>query len=601
MKKIGIVLLTLVMIVPCGIRTQADTESFRAYFSYVGTNTSEHSSNQYYQYQDATSTSINLWQNDEVLLKIAVEATEEIDVQIECDGLVSKEGNQIKQSECGLLREASASLGVGDVANMPHVLIPEILTTEKEAHLVANQTRYFYMRIQTDKKQKPGTYTGTIRLQANTTTQALEIQLEVLDLCMPKENVLHLDLWQYPYSSLRYYDVLQDEEPFSEAHKEVLKEELQLYHALGGEVITTSILDEPWGHQTYDDYPSMIRWIRREDGLITFDYSAFDQYVSLCMELGIDDRINAFSILPFDPTITYDLESGERVRYGLSVGSQEWKDTWTHFLTMFLYHLEDMGWTDITYIFIDERDVNQVEAALDVIESIDVNGKKLHVTMAVNQMPRDNQLFDRIDSISVSVTAIPIEDINEIKDIIEHRKNLGLETTLYNCSTNYPNAFTISNPDESVWTMEYAYTLGFDGYLRWALNAWNENPYESLDYIHFEAGDIFLIYPDEKDATNPIPKTTMRLEMIRQGYRNVNKLAYLEHHLNNPTSVQETIGLMERGRGNFNAYGAMVAANADQENIISKEVQRIDTIINEMSHTLITETQNKPRRILACE
>jgi hypothetical protein len=43
----------------------------------------------------------------------------------------------------------------------------------------------------------------------------------------------------------------------------------------------------------------MIRWRRKTDGSYAFDFSAFEKFVKFCMNLGIDRRIECFSMLPW--------------------------------------------------------------------------------------------------------------------------------------------------------------------------------------------------------------------------------------------------------------------------------------------------------------
>ena len=59
----------------------------------------------------------------------------------------------------------------------------------------------------------------------------------------------------------------------------------------GQKNISVSIIDEPWGHQTYDDFPEMIQWTKKTDGSWEYDYSLFDKYVAFAMDCGITERI----------------------------------------------------------------------------------------------------------------------------------------------------------------------------------------------------------------------------------------------------------------------------------------------------------------------
>ena len=567
----------------------AENDSFTCGFSYVGTHDKNAMQNEKYPFQNNHSIHLTGWKNDLVYAKIVIEASEEMEVSIS-HGAFKNETDTLNDSqiEYGLLEEANASLGIGYDASIPHVSIPEIITDTKEFSIPTNQTKYVWIRITLPNDQKEGVYKGCFIIQGNSQKEELNVVVSVLPYTLENiEDEYSINLWQYPFSSLRYYDVLQNEEAFSKKHLDVLKEELKLYKEAGGNSITVTVLDEAWGHQTYDDYPSMVDWIRNPDYSITFDYSKFDAWVNLCMECGIDARIDTFSILPFDNAVTYVFEDGSRVRYPMRVGSDEWKDVWTYFLTTYIEHLESKGWFEKTFIFIDEREMNDVIEAIQLIKSIkNSKGESLKIASAINRVPNNESIYDEVDYLSIAIAATPHQDPS-FERFIQHRHELGLETTLYNCSTNYPNAFTISEPDESIWTMEYMGINQFTGYLRWALNAWNENPYQTLDYQHFEAGDIFLIYPDYKDATSPKPRRTIRLDMIIYGLRNSMKYQYLKENL--PSSLksqfEKEFEEMDRSYGYFNSYGSMVGS--EQASItISEEVLKQESLLNKYSRLL---------------
>ncbi|HFI0632372.1 TPA: glycoside hydrolase domain-containing protein [Streptococcus suis] len=49
----------------------------------------------------------------------------------------------------------------------------------------------------------------------------------------------------------------------------------------------------------------------------------------------------------------------------------------------------------------------------------------------------------------------------------------------------YPNFFTRSAPVEAAWVLLYAHSLGLDGYLRWAYDAWVKDPLVSVDHWYW--------------------------------------------------------------------------------------------------------------------
>lgn len=570
----------------------AETEEFLCGFTDIGT----HEVN--FKYKESFQ-ALTSWQNDIVFAKIAIQGFkdyEPTEVEVNYSDLTSATSRIDKTTlKVGFLEEANASLGIGYDTSIPHIQIPEIITINTKASVGSNEWKYIWIEIPIPTTQEPGVYEGTFTIQAENIQKELTLSLTVLPITLNSyTDNYSVSYWQYPFASLRYYEILQGEEPFSEKHQEVLKEELKIYEACGGRSVTVSILDEPWGHQTYDDYPSMIDWKRQSDYSIYFDFSKFDKWVELNQEMGIDGRIDTFSILPFDNVVTYVMEDGSRIRYPMQVGSQEWKDVWTYFLESYIQHLESKGWFERTYMFIDERAMADVEEAVRLIRSVtNEKGESLKIATAINRVPNGEPIYDEMDYVSISIAATPDQDPT-FQEFIEHRKQLGLETTLYNCSTNYPNAFAISEPEESIWTMEYLACQGFDGYLRWAFDAWNEDPNVSLDYTHFEAGDILLIYPDTKEANEPLPRKTTRLELIGYGLRNAQKYQQLKQEL--PTSLQTSFlkqfENMQRGYGTYNAYGSMVAT--EQASIIThEEVKKQEDLLNQYARLYLLAKEMK--------
>ncbi len=51
---------------------------------------------------------------------------------------------------------------------------------------------------------------------------------------------------------------------------------LKLYRKAGEKKGTASIVKEPWYHQTWCDYSSMIKW-KRQENKWSFDYTDFDK------------------------------------------------------------------------------------------------------------------------------------------------------------------------------------------------------------------------------------------------------------------------------------------------------------------------------------
>lgn len=584
-------LAVIVMILPCRIVAEGPV----CYFTYTGTHNPEDPGSEVYAWQGSTSAEAVLWQNDTAYFKAVIESAEQthVTVNTECD----------LPLDILVLDETLASLGAGENTGAPYVTVPEIVKETNTLEMAAGERRQFLIRAQVPAGTPAGTYDGTVTVETESGISTLAVHLQVVGLSLPEKNTLSLNLWQYPYAPLRYYACLQGEEPFSAKHREILLDEMRKYAELGGESITVTAVDEAWGHQTYDDYPAMIRWHKDNDGWMWFDYTQFDAWVSLCMEAGVDERIDTFSILPWSSAVTFDMEDGSKVNYPLSVGSQEWRDVWGTFLMDYMYHLNEKGWLDRTYIFIDERDIASVQAAVDLVRSLKLeDGRGLKLATAVNRIPRETELFDQIDYVSVSLAAVPEND-PEFDTFLQHRHETGLETTMYTCSTNYPNSFAASDPAETVWTVHYLASRGFDGFLRWALDAWPADPLHTLDYRLFEAGDTLLFYPDEADADSPQARDSIRSLMLAQGMRDMRKVSYLLEHMPEgaeKTALQETAENIRRSYGNFNAWGAMYASGPDASVLICEENEAFRACVDQASLAIPAQAETVWKKN-ACE
>ncbi len=511
------------------------------------------------------------WRGETVILKAYAKAERDGEVRVSSSALESGDTVLADAVSVCFLECVSASRGVGENSPAPHVSVPDMVSKKNERYFEAGEDIFLQIRIDIPEDAPEGIYEAGITVNGES---ALTLEVRVMPYVLG-EDVLSFELWQYPYGSLRYYEILHGEQPFSDRHLSVLEKEMELYHSLGGENITVTVTDEPWGHQTYDDTPSMVKWHIAEDGTLSFDYREMDAWIIFCRERGIDERIDVFGILPFSGSWTAQKEDGSLTEMSYVPGSKEWEEVWTVFLEDFIRHMEELGGREEIFIAVDERAPEDMTAVCELTER--VSRGRLKTSAAVADLEGDLGGFDRL---AVSVAAFQKKE-EEMRALIEARREAGKVTLLYNCSTNYPNVFALSEPAESIWTAEYLYGMGFDGYLRWAYDAWTEDPYRNLDWMYFEAGDTMLVYPDRKDAEDPDIFSSYRLEMIRQGFTRVTKLDTLAMMLeeSDRESLERVVSGLYRGYGNWNEWGAMSAKNENTVRLIRIETEKADEAI----------------------
>ena len=431
----------------------------------------------------------------------------------------------------------------------------DILWTTEPSDIAYNAVQPVWVEINVPANAEPGTYTGTLTVTADGLEEGLTFTytLTIQDVTLPDAttygSTFDVELWQYPYSSAEYYGV----EPFSEEHLDILRSSMEIYKSIGGHAITTTIQEEAWSGQTYSandiHYPSMVKW-EKVDGVMTYDYTDFDAWVSFCKEMGLGDKIVLYSIAPWHNTIKY-WEDGVLKSEPNTFGSIVTDSMWTHFLTDLIAHLEEKGWFDDAYIGIDERGFSA--AAFDLIESItNSEGECLKTAGAMDGFVNKWDLALRVTDLNVGDTAVH-DHPTQFAQLLAEREALGLRTTLYSCTGHQPGNFSLCSPVESYWIILNAGKQGTSGFLRWAYDAWVEDPLNDTTHSNFEAGDCFLIFPDEKDAENPVSRRSVRLARIAEGVRDVNKLMYIEK--NAPALASEVEAVYDTVTDQLSSYG----------------------------------------------
>ncbi|MGM1045049.1 MAG: glycoside hydrolase domain-containing protein [Bacillota bacterium] len=401
----------------------------------------------------------------------------------------------------------------------PQEIIPDILGSTDPVNIEPFSVQPIWISIDIPKDAAAGWYKGHVTAtSASGDSVSFNFELEVLDLTLPdvKDWGFFLDLWQNPYAVARVNNISSDQ-LWTKAHFDAMKPHYEMLAAAGQKVITTTVTYDPWNAQTYDIYDTMVKWTKKADGTYEFNFDIFDKWVQFMMDLGINKQIDAYSMVSWASKIKYyDELQNQEITEIVSVTDPSWSDMWRAFLGAFVPHLEEKGWLDITYMANDERSLDEMIKAVDLIE--EVSGGRLKVSAAMNYNNLNDPRLDRIHNISVGLIYIE-HDSKQLYSVSEHRRSLGLITTIYNCVGHYPNSFIRSNPAESVWVIWYTMRHKTDGYLRWAFDSFVENPFETTDFKTWESGDSAQVYPGVL--------STVRFERMKEGIRDAIKVNYI--------------------------------------------------------------------------
>jgi len=366
-----------------------------------------------------------------------------------------------------------------------------------------------------------------LTINASTTFRlSYSIPVKVHILPPPSAWSFHLDLWQHPAAIARVHDVPL----WSDQHFELMRPYYTMLASAGQKCITAAIMDEPWGHQTYDDFPGLIKWTKHSNGSWSYDYTLFDKYVSFVMDCGIKQSINCYSMVPWATSFRYFDEAAQKdTVLKAAIGSPEYNVHWTRMLNDFTKHLKAKGWFNITTIAMDERPMKDMMVVISLLNTIDPKWK---IALAGDYHPQIEKYI--YDYCLASAHEFP-------PAVLQKRLQEGKPSTYYTCCTeNYPNGFTFSPPDENVWIGWYAAAKGFTGYLRWAYNSWVATPLIDSRFKAWPAGDTYQVYPG--------PRTSIRFEKLIEGIQDFEKIRILRESFiqkNDKASLQKLDALLK--------------------------------------------------------
>ncbi|GAA6525143.1 glycoside hydrolase domain-containing protein [Intrasporangium sp. DVR] len=373
-----------------------------------------------------------------------------------------------------------------------------------------NQPIWFTVRVPGDAV--PGVYSATVEVltaAGRIGRHALQIVVPEVDLRPVAERPFVLDLWSHP-------DAVADQlglTPWSEAHFAALKPYWKDLAAAGQDVVNVAITEDPWlvNHdgtiraQTWSPYRSTVQWTW-DGSTFGFDFSVFDRIVEDSRAAGIGRDIHAFAMLQFqnrDRLFYRDTRTGKDVSEPVTVGDVRYREAWGAFLTAFTAHLKERGWFDDTRLAFDEQPLARMNAAFDVLRSVDPVWLD-KIALAANSLAE----ADIAEAISFNVTFLD----SVPQSLIDSRRAAGKPTLFYTWNEpTAPNTVVPTSPFNTRtlgWVVEQR---DLDGYLRWTYNSWPEDVYDDPSF-RYGQGDEYIVYPGEDG-----PVSSTRWELFQDG------------------------------------------------------------------------------------
>ncbi len=384
----------------------------------------------------------------------------------------------------------------------------------------AAQPLWFTFKI--PDKARPGTYTGTVKVDADGRTQAsYPLTIEVADAGVPDpaDYGFFLDVWAQPETIAKNHSVRL----WSDQHWKLIEKYNRDLASRGQKVINTTIVDNPWHHQwslgtresqTATPYTSMVGW-KWNGKTFSFDFARWDKYVETARRAGLGPDIGAFSMLAFQDQehLTYtDTRTGKTVYENVDLGGDRWREAWGTFLPAFEKHLKAKGRLEDTWLSFDERPIDAMTVVKDFVHEVaPVFDDRISVAGSISTEGVASNLsvdWGGIDAMT--------------KEKVAERREAGKTTTFYVYGTPaHPNTLSFSPAVESRMLPWIAAQRDLDGFLRWSYNSWTSDPFKQPVHI-FTQGDEYLVYPG-KDG----PMSSIRWEQLKEGIEDYELVAQL--------------------------------------------------------------------------
>jgi hypothetical protein len=122
----------------------------------------------------------------------------------------------------------------------------------------------------------------------------------------------------------------------------------------------------------------------------------------------------------------------------------------------------------------------------------------------------------------------------------------------------------------------YAIANNQSGFLRWAYNSWNENPFYDTKYGVWPAGDCFLIYPG--------PRSSIRFERLREGIQDYEKIRILRQLATIETkqqSVKDAARELQKILSIIDFKAAQTEPASKQVNTVKASILKLSRLLSE--------------------
>ncbi len=371
-----------------------------------------------------------------------------------------------------------------------------------------------------------GNYTGKSVLSAAINGEKAEIEIEVIDAELPKQELIYTN-WYHSDGICNYYNI----EPFSEEYWRINRNFIKTAAEHGMNCILTPVFTPPLDTRVGGERRTVqLVTVRHHGGKYYFDFKNFRKWVSICRECGIEYfEINHFftqwGAKHAPKIVALDSRGREKKIFGWKTrtSSKKYDEFLRQFASAFIRVVEEEGIREKCFLHVSDephlKDLETYKRRAALIEEIFPGFKVIDALS-------DFAFYEK----GVLKNPIPCED--SIKPFIGNVSELW---TYYCCGQGHsymPNRF-FSMPslrNRVLGIILYKYDV--KGFLHWGYNFYNTqysikaiDPYKISDAGGgFPSGDSFIVYP----AADGTALESLRLKVFYDGFQDILALKLLE-------------------------------------------------------------------------
>jgi hypothetical protein len=241
--------------------------------------------------------------------------------------------------------------------------------------IAANACQPVWITLDVPTETTPGTYRGRITVSADGMKPVhVPVEAEIHGWRVPDPRAFQtiVTLEQNPYGVAKQYGV----ELWSDKHFELMEPSFEILARVGNDFVPVPVVrNSEYGNK---GLPTMIKWVRKKDGSLAFDYTVLDRYLKMVTRHWGRPRVISFVVLfgVAGKKVAVDVHNeatGKIEELPLGSSDPEFHTGWKAFATSLYAHMQELGLADSMFwglTWDSEGDPNLVQLMCQILPGV---------------------------------------------------------------------------------------------------------------------------------------------------------------------------------------------------------------------------------------